>query len=163
MKASTPTTATRAAVALLFATLGCSAVAHGQGTGFRALNPTTLPPAHGYSHIVIAPVGRLVTISGQVAMDSNGNVVGKGDFKTQCHQVFDNIRRALQAVDLTFANVTKTDMFVTDLNHLADLRECRTRYLSAKSPPAANLVKVDSLFRPELMLEVSVQAVAPMH
>lgn len=151
-----------AATALFFGTtLGFSALAYGQGEEFQALNPASLPPANGYSHIVIAPVGRLVTISGQVAMDSDGNIVGKDNFKKQCTRVFENIRRALSAVGLTFENVTRTDMFVTDLSHLSDLRECRTHYLPADNPPAANLVKVDSLFRPELMIEISVQAVIP--
>lgn len=150
-----------AAIALFSVLSGFSGLAHGRDAGFRALNPASLPPAHGYSHVVVAPVGRLVSVSGQVAMDSRGNVVGKGDFKAQCTQVFENIRRALQAVDLTFENVTQTDMFVTDLGHLGELRECRARYLPAKHPPAAILVKVDALFRPELMLEISVQAVMP--
>lgn len=162
-KAGAPTAATSAVIALVVATFGFSVSAHGQSAGFQTLNPISLPPAHGYSHIVIAPVGQLVTVSGQVAMDSSGNVVGKGDFKAQCKQVFDNIGRALKAVNLTFANVTRTDMFVTDLSHLSDLRECRTHYLPLKNPPAANLVKVDSLFRPELMLEISIQAVIPKH
>lgn len=153
---------TGAAGALIFAAaVAFSTLAYGQGVEFQALNPASLPPAHGYSHIVIAPVGRLVTISGQVAMDSDGNIVGKGNFKKQCTQVFENIRRALSAVGLTFENVTRTDMFVTDLSHLSDLRECRTHYLPTDNPPAANLVKVDSLFRPELMIEISVQAVIP--
>lgn len=141
--------------------LGAAGLAYGKDDGFKALNPSSLPPAHGYSHILIAPVGRLVTISGQVAMDGHGNIVGKENFKAQCAQVFENIRSALHAAGLTFKNVITTDMFVTDLNHLAELRECRTHYLPEKNPPAANLVVVESLFRPELMLEVSVQAVMP--
>lgn len=152
-----------AVLAFCLAISGFSAMAHAQDSGFKALNPASLPPAHGYSHIVIAPVGRLVTISGQVAMNRDGDIVGKGDFKAQCNQVFKNIRNALHAVGLTFRNVTRTDMFVTDLNHLSALRECRTHYLPAKNPPAANLAKVDSLFRPGLMLEISVQAVIPQH
>ncbi|MCX7514489.1 RidA family protein [Frateuria sp. STR12] len=160
-KTSASTLTIGAAFAVFSVAFGFSGIAHGQERGFQALNPAALPPAHGYSHIVIAPVGRLVTLSGQVSMDSKGEIVGKGDFKAQCDQVFRNIREALQAVGLTFGNVTRTDMFVTDLGHLSDLRECRTRYLPARNPPAANLVKVDSLFRPELMLEISVQAVIP--
>lgn len=158
---STFTKAACVSIACLGFMLGFLAPAHAQDKGFQTLNPAALPPAHGYSHIVVAPVGRLVTISGQVAMDANGNIVGKDDFAKQCAQVFENIDRALKAVDLTYANVTRTDMFVTDLSHLSELRTCRTHYLPAKHPPAANLAKVDSLFLPGLMLEVSVQAVIP--
>lgn len=133
----------------------------GQSTELQAINPPSLPPAHGYSHVVIAPPGRLVSISGQVAIDSTGAVVGEGDFMAQCVQVFENIGRALRSVGLTFADVVRTDMFVTDLDHLSALRECRTRYLPAEDPPTSTLLKVDALFRPELMLEVAVEAVLP--
>ncbi|MBX7061555.1 MAG: RidA family protein [Pyrinomonadaceae bacterium] len=149
------------AITLCLIAFGFSASAFGQQKGYRALNPKTLPPAHGYSHVVVAPVGQLVVISGQVAMDSKGEIVGKGDFKAQCTQVFDNIREALASVGLTFKDVIRTDMFVTDMSHLADLRECRTHYLPEKDPPAANLFQVVSLFRPELMIEVTVEAVIP--
>ncbi|HET6587723.1 MAG TPA: RidA family protein [Oleiagrimonas sp.] len=163
MQQRASTKAICASIAFLGFMLGFLAPTYAQDHGFQTLDPASLPPAHGYSHIVIAPVGRLVTISGQVAMDSKGNIVGKGDFAKQCAQVFENIDRALKAVGLTYANVTRTDMFVTNLSHLSALRKCRTHYLPAKHPPAANLAKVDSLFLPGLMLEVSVQAVIPQH
>lgn len=135
--------------------------AQGQDPGLETSNPPSLPPAQGYSHVVIAPLGRLVSISGQVAIDSTGTVVGEGNFMEQCVQVFDNLGRALSSVGLTSAEVVRTDMFVTDLDHLSSLRECRTRYLSEQNPPASALVKVDALFRSELMLEVAVEAILP--
>jgi enamine deaminase RidA (YjgF/YER057c/UK114 family) len=143
------------------ALLSVPAVAHRQEQSVRVVNPPSLPPAHGYSHVVIAPPGRLVSISGQVAIDSTGAVVGEGDFMVQCAQVFENLSRALSSVGLTFRDVVRTDHFVTDLAHLSDLRECRMRYLPADDPPASTLLKVAGLFRPELMLEVAIEAVLP--
>ena len=63
-----------------------------------ASNPPDLPPATGYSHVVVAPKGRLVVISGQVALDSQGNLVGGDDFEKQCIQVHENLSRALASV-----------------------------------------------------------------
>lgn len=127
----------------------------------RHVNPPALPAARGYSHVVVAPAGRLVAISGQVALDKDGNVVGAGDFEAQCTQVFENLKAALQSVGLGFADVIRTDMYVTDLKHLAALREVRSRYLPEDAPPASTLLQVEALFRPELMIEVSVEAVIP--
>lgn len=127
----------------------------------RAINPPALPPAHGYSHVVIAPVGRLVSISGQVAMDRAGKVVGAGDFRAQCVQVFENLRIALHSAGLDFKDVVRTDMYVTDLGQLAVLRDVRAHYLPADAPAASTLVKVDALFRPGLMIEVAAEAVLP--
>lgn len=143
------------------ATLGIPRIAHGQEPGLQAINPPSLPPAHGYSQVVITPSGRLVSISGQVAIDSTSAVVGEGNFMAQCVQVFENLGRALRSVGLTFVHVVRTDMFVTDLDHLSALRECRARYLPAEDPPTSTLLKVDALFRPALMLEVAVEAILP--
>lgn len=87
--------------------------------------------------------------------------VGAGDFKAQCVQVFENLNQALRSVGLTFADVVRADMYVTDLSHLSTLREIRARCLSTKAPPTSTLVKVDALYRPELMIEVAVEAVLP--
>jgi enamine deaminase RidA (YjgF/YER057c/UK114 family) len=155
----------RIAIALasaLFAAASPAAGAQDAAT-MRHVNPQALPAAHGYSHVVVAPAGRLVAISGQVALDRNGKVVGAGDFEAQCTQVFENLKAALQSVELTFADVIRTDMYVTDLKreHLSTLREVRARYLPEDAPPASTLLQVEALFRPELMIEVSVVAVIP--
>lgn len=145
---------------LAAATWMLAGVAHGQAAG-QAINPSTLPPAHGYSHVVIAPAGRLVSISGQVAMDSQGKVVGAGNFRAQCEQVFKNLQVALRSAGLDFKDVVRTDMYVTDLSQLAVLRDVRARYLPAEGPATSTLLKVDGLFRPELMIEVAAEAVLP--
>lgn len=137
-----------------------ASAAHAQAAG-QAINPPELPPAHGYSHVVIAPPGRLVSISGQVAMDAHGEVVGAGDFRAQCVQVFENLRIALRSAGLDFKDVVRTDMYVTDLSQLAVLREVRARYLPAQAQATSTLLKVDGLFRPELMIEVAAEAVLP--
>lgn len=147
-------------LALLFL-LAAPAAARGQVPGPRTVNPPTLPPPRGYSHVVVAPAGRRAYISGQVAVDSLGNVVGVGDFRAQCVQVFENLARALESVGATFADVVVTDMYVTDLSQLAALREVRARYLPADSPPASTLVQVVSLYRPELMVEISAVVALP--
>jgi enamine deaminase RidA (YjgF/YER057c/UK114 family) len=141
-----------------FAALGGPGALYGQAGRREALNPPSLPPPRGYSHVVIAS-GRRVSISGQVAVDSLGAVVGVGDFRAQCVQVFENLRRALGSVGATFADVVSTNMYVTDLSHLAVLREVRARYLPADAPPASTLVQVVALYRPELMIEIAAEAV----
>jgi enamine deaminase RidA (YjgF/YER057c/UK114 family) len=88
-------------------------------------------------------------------------VVGAGDFRVQCVQVFENLERALRSVGATFADVISTSMYVTDLSQLAILREIRARYLPAQAPPTSMLVQVVALYRPELMIEIAAEAVVP--
>ena len=132
-----------------------------QAEGRRTLNPPSLPATRGYSHIVIAPAGRRAVISGQVSVDSLGSVVGVGDFRAQCIQVFENLGRALRSVGAGFEDLVRTDMYVTDLSQLDALREVRARYLPAENPPASTLVRVVALYRPELMVEIAAEAVLP--
>jgi enamine deaminase RidA (YjgF/YER057c/UK114 family) len=69
---------------------------------FRA--PEGLAPGPGYSHAVTGR-GRWVAISGQIALDENGDLVGPGDLEAQAWQVFANLNRALTAAGASFADV----------------------------------------------------------
>ena len=64
----------------------------------RFINPETVHPPFGYSHVVEVTAGRPVYIAGQVALDPAGVLVGPGDIRAQARQVFDNLQAALQAV-----------------------------------------------------------------
>jgi enamine deaminase RidA (YjgF/YER057c/UK114 family) len=143
-----------------FGILEAPSALHGQATKRRVLNPPSLSVPRGYSHVVIAS-GRRVTISGQVSVDSLGAVVGAGDFRAQCVQVFENLRRALASAGASFSDVVSTNMYLTDLSHLETLREVRARYLPSEDPPASTLVQVVALYRPELMIEVAAEAALP--
>jgi enamine deaminase RidA (YjgF/YER057c/UK114 family) len=142
---------------LLLALLSGAAAA--QGTATRYINPKGLVKPTGYTHLVIAPDGRTVYIAGQVAVDSGGKVVGAGDFSAQAEQVFRNLQVALESVGGSMADLVKTTTFITDIKHLAALREVRTRYLAKTQPPANTLVAVTSLARAELLIEIEGVAV----
>jgi enamine deaminase RidA (YjgF/YER057c/UK114 family) len=142
---------------LLLALLPSAAFA--QESGARFLNPHGLTKPTGYTHLVIAPDGRTVYIAGQVAFDSSGAVVGQGDFTAQAEQVFKNLQRALLSVNGSLSDLVKTTTFITDIKHIAALRDVRSRYLSKGQPPANTLIAVSSLARPELMIEIEGVAV----
>jgi reactive intermediate/imine deaminase len=124
----------------------------------KRTNPPTLSKPTGYSHVV-ETVGavKAVYISGQIAFDGNGNVVGAGDMKAQAEQVFKNLETALRAAGATFADVVKMNSYTTDMSKIADVREVRARYFGANAP-ASTFVEVKGLVRPELMLEIEVIA-----
>ncbi|WP_307717677.1 RidA family protein [Streptomyces sp. V4I23] len=122
--------------------------------------PNGVAPANGYSHVVVGE-GRLVVISGQVALDAKGHVVGEGDAAAQACQVFENLRRCLAAGGATFADVAKLTYYVTDIAVLPEVRAARDAYVDTARPPASTAVQVAALFRPELLLEVEALAVIP--
>lgn len=127
----------------------------------KFINPKTLPKPFGYSHIVEVSNGRLVYISGQVALDPSGNIIGKDDFRAQTQQVFENIKSALQSSGASFKDVVKLTIFLTDISQLQKFREVRDLYVNTENPPASSLIEVRKLFRDELMIEIEAIAVLP--
>ncbi|MBM9506559.1 RidA family protein [Actinacidiphila acididurans] len=115
--------------------------------------PQGVAPGTGYTHVVMG-TGRLVALSGQVALDARGEVVGAGDPAAQARQVFENLRRCLAAAGATFDDVVKLTYFITDVAHLPAVRTVRDEYIDTARPPASTAVQVAGLFRPELLLEV---------
>lgn len=128
----------------------------------RHLNPPGLPAARGYSQVVEVPPGaRLLYVSGQVPLDSAGNLVGPGDFRAQAHQVFRNLTAALAAAGAGLGDVVKFTYFVLDPARVPELREVRDQYLGDGPPGASSLVAVRGLFRDDILLEIEAVAVAP--
>ena len=128
-------------------------------TTARFINPETMPRPTGYSHVVEVVAGRPVYISGQVALDSTGSLVGPGDIRAQARQVFDNLRAALQTVEATFEQVVKLNYYVVDVTQMPVIREVRDEYLSPERPPASTAVEVRRLVRDDLLIEVEALAV----
>ena len=126
----------------------------------RFINPPGLSTPTGYSHVVEVTGGRTVYIAGQVALDEKGIVVGKGDFRAQAKQVFENLKVALGAAGANFSHVVKVNMYVTDMANVAALREVRGQYLTGNLP-ASTLVQVGRLARDEFLLEIEAIAVLP--
>ena len=130
--------------------------------GVRFLDPAGLSKPTGYTHVVEVPAGaRTLYLSGQIALDAKGNLVGAGDFAAQAEQVFANIDTALKASGASFRHVVKINMYVTDMTQLKVLRAARDKYIDTQHPPASTLVEVSKLARDGLLLEVEATAVVP--
>src|SRR5918993_2934644 len=98
------------------------------GAPARFSSPGTMPRPYGYSQVVDITGGHPVYISGQVPLDLNNQVVGVGDFAVQTRQAFENVRRGLEAVGLTFSYVVKLQMFLTDVKNLPAIRDIRDEF-----------------------------------
>ena len=114
----------------------------------------------GYSQVVEVRGGRTLYISGQIAVDSSGNVVGCDDFTAQVKQVFANLKARLDEAGASFNDVVKLNFYLIDGSGLQIVRDIRDTYVNRENPPASTLVVVKQLFRPELLVEVDAIAVA---
>jgi reactive intermediate/imine deaminase len=127
------------------------------------LNPGTVAaPIGSYSHAVRVEAGDAVWIyvSGQLAFDADGQLVGRGDLRAQTEQVYENLARVLEANGASFEHVVKLQTFFTTLDDLAGSREVRGRYLPT-DPPASTAVQVAALLAPDALIEVDLVAVVP--
>jgi reactive intermediate/imine deaminase len=101
----------------------------------------------------------LLFISGQVALDKNGNLVGK-DIATQTDQVMKNIKAVLTAAGCTFNDVIKISIFLVNLEDRPKFHEVRKKYFTGEQP-ASTLLVVKSLANKGYLVEV--EAVAELH
>ncbi|MEW2077249.1 RidA family protein [Streptomyces sp. NPDC012403] len=120
--------------------------------------PDGVAPAAQYTHVVTG-TGRFVAVSGQLALDEDGELVGEGDAGAQARQVFENLRRCLAAAGATFDDVVKLTFFVTDMAHMPAIRAARAEHIPDDRLPAASAVQVAGLVRPEFLMEIEAFAV----
>ena len=126
-------------------------------------NPDTVAAPMGtYSQAVRVETGDAVWIhvSGQIAIDTEGNLVGPGDMRAQTRQVFENLKAILEANGATFGDAVKIGTYLTTLDDLAGMREVRSEYLTAE-PPASTAVQVVALVVPDALIEIDLVAVVP--
>src|SRR3954452_16145320 len=113
--------------------------------GREIITPENVHPAVGYSHATRK--GNLLFVSGQLALDKDGKIVGEGDFKAQAEQVFKNLAAVIEAGGGSVNNIMKTITFLTDLSTRPVLTEVREKFYGAE-PPASTLLVISSLVRP---------------
>jgi enamine deaminase RidA (YjgF/YER057c/UK114 family) len=121
------------------------------------LSPKTLIPPAGYSHIAKVNHGTIVYLSGQVASEANGKLIGEGHFEAQAEQVFRNLKIAVEAAGGTMADIVKLNIYLVaevDQAAVPKLRAVRDRYVNVEQPPASTLVVVSRLARPGWLIEI---------
>ncbi len=123
----------------------------------EVINPSNVHWPLGYSHVVKA--GNKVYISGQIPLDKEGNIVGKGDIATQTEQVYENLKRCLEAAGATMNDIVMLGVKVTDVeDYDKNTRGIRKKYFG-KYRPATTCVEISRLYFPEIMIEVEATAI----
>ena len=99
----------------------------------------------------------MVYISGQVAFDPEGNVVGGNDMAAQSRQVFENIRIILAEAGATMDDVVKITAFITDISRYAEYAVARAEAFP-NNIPASSSVTTPALVVPDVLVEVEAVA-----
>jgi 2-iminobutanoate/2-iminopropanoate deaminase len=120
---------------------------------FSTITAPEAKPVANYKMATRQEGGQLLYISGQVARDIDGNVVGKRDMRTQARQVFQNLRQVLQAAGGDFKDLMKITTYITNIEDFPALAEVRSAVFQGELP-ASTLIVVKSLFNPDFLIEV---------
>lgn len=117
--------------------------------------PSAPAPIGPYNQAV--QVGDTLYISGQVCIDPQTNHLKNKDLQEETHQVMHNLKAILQAAGMSFNNVVKTTIFLTDMNRFSEVNEIYGRYFEGDFP-ARETVQVSAL--PKFVnVEISMVAV----
>ncbi len=112
----------------------------------------------GYSHV--AKAGDTVYIAGQIALDVDGNLVGKGNIKAQTHQVYANLQTIIEELGGSLEDIVKLTTYLTDRSHLEAFRRVRNSFFRAPSPPNT-LLFVSGIAHPDYLVEIEAVAFLP--
>ena len=104
--------------------------------------------------------GHIVHLKGQVSLDADGGVVGPYDMRRQVRQVLENIQTALSYVGGQMRDVISMTNYVTDMPAFLGAGDVRHAFLSPPYP-VTTTVQVVSLYRSELMVEITAIAEIP--
>jgi len=110
-----------------------------------------------YSHVVSVEARRLVFISGQLARDKSGAIVGVGDMRAQLRQVLENLSEALKAGGASLSDLVRTNTYVTDIDEYFRHVDLRMEFYR-HAMPTSTTVEVRRLAQPELMIEIDAVA-----
>ncbi len=122
----------------------------------QRINPEGMVKPTGYTYAVKS--GKTVYVSGQVAQDAGGNVVGKGNAGQQAEQVFKNLELCLKAAGGSMKDIVKITSYLTTADDIPAFRQVRVKYL-ADGHMGSTLVVVSRLASPDFIVEVEAIAV----
>ena len=103
-------------------------------------------------------VDNLVFVAGQLPVDDNLNLVGKGDVDVQARKVFENMKIVLEEAGATMQDVVMVNLFVRNIEDLSKIAPARREYFGSNRP-VATLVEVSKLAVADALLEVNAVAV----
>lgn len=116
--------------------------------------PGVSRPGSAFSAVVTAAPGRMVFVSGLLARDDAGKIVGKGDVAAQTRQICQNLRRCMDAVGGSLADVTRLDVYVTDIAQREQVYAVRREFFP-NDPPASTMVEVAAFTEADALVEIN--------
>ncbi|MDQ7917287.1 RidA family protein [Mesonia sp. MT50] len=117
--------------------------------------PHAPAPIGPYNQAVLT--GNTLYTSGQIAIDPNTNELVTNDLEKETHLVMKNLKAVLEAAEMTFENVIKTSIFISDMNSFQQINKVYATYFDEETAPARETVEVANLPK---FVNVEISAIA---
>ena len=118
------------------------------------------PPSGHFAAAIAAGPGRMVFVSGMLAKDAAGALVGRGDITAQTRQVLENLKAAMEAAGGTLDDICRVDVYIRNMEHFPEIHAVRREYFPG-TPPASTMDEVSKFTHPDALIEISAIAVLP--
>ena len=122
--------------------------------------PSVWKPFGAFSMVKIRGEGQFVHLKGQVSLDREGQVVGRGDMRAQVQQTLENIKAVLASVGGEMADIVSLTQYATDIEQFMATGDIRRKFFS-EPYPVTTTVEVVRLYHSDLLIEITATAEIP--
>lgn len=106
-------------------------------------SPNAPAPIGPYNQAILT--GNMLFTSGQIALNPVTQELVMETIEIETQQVMNNLKAVLEAADMTFENVIKTSIFISDMNNFGRINEVYATYFDSNTAPARETVEVANL------------------
>jgi enamine deaminase RidA (YjgF/YER057c/UK114 family) len=124
----------------------------------QLINPASLHPAPGFSHITVAEGSKLVYFAGQVALDPDFNIIGGDDLRAQTVAAMRNLETAMQEVGVGWEDIVRRTVYTTQPTEFETISSGISEVTGGAGDPAQTITGVTGLAVPGLMIEIEATA-----
>ena len=124
----------------------------------RLINPESLHPAPGFSHITVAEGSKIIYFAGQVALDREFNIIGGDDLRAQTVAAMRNLETAMKEVSVTWDDIVRRTVYTTQPTEFETISAGINEVTGGADDPAQTIAGVTGLALPGLMIEVEATA-----
>lgn len=123
----------------------------------RVHKTTRGQPRPVFPHAISVEQGKMLYVSGQMAYDADGKIVGPGDMRAQYKQVCENLKSVLEDAGSSMDRIVKINTFLTDVSEHQNTLDIRAEYFG-DAWPTSTTVEISKLATPGAMVEIEVVA-----
>lgn len=126
----------------------------------RVNPPTVWSPFGAFSMAAFQGQGQIVHLKGQVSLDREGRIVGKGDMRAQVRQTLENVQAVLESLGGAMPDIMSLTHYATDIQKFMETSDIRKEFF--KEPyPVTTTVQISRLYDADLMIEITAIAEIP--